>query len=104
MDNLIPYKCKEKLTKEFYMANKYYYNGKLVRTSDHIYTHAVLNEKGEVIACRPSFEKASNVITSEVSKAKKAINENNKGIEARKAGKDGFWTKDGNTKYFVSFS
>ena len=38
---------------------KYYYNDKLVRTSDHTYTHAVISTvSGEVIACRNGLENA----------------------------------------------
>lgn len=33
------------------MANKYYYNGKLVRTSEHEYTHVIVNGEGKVLSC-----------------------------------------------------
>ena len=75
------------------MANKYYYNGKLVRTSEHEYTHAVFNKKGQLVGCRPSYEKAMSMITSEVSKARTEIENIESAIKAVRNGKNTYELK-----------
>lgn len=47
------------------MANKYYYNGKLVRTSEHEYTHVIVNGEGKVLSCTAHPE---NAVANEKSK------------------------------------
>jgi len=51
------------------MKTKFYYNGQLVRTSDHAYTHAVIVIKdGKVctIGCRTNRKAAEQIISSEI--------------------------------------
>lgn len=75
---------------------KYYYNGKLVRTSDHTYTHAVLDTKtGEAVACRNGIEKAESARQSEMSLARGDIKYFEDMIKAMKAGRNYFFYKIG---------
>ena len=47
---------------------KYYYNGQLVRTSEHTYTHAVIDTKtGKAVACRNGADKAETARNAEMS-------------------------------------
>lgn len=79
------------------MANKYFYNGKLVRTSEHEYTHGVL-VNGKVVACRPSYEKAHNVITSEIAKANGFVKEYKSLLKAIAEGRGTYEYKIGNRR------
>ena len=80
------------------MANRYFYNGKLVRTSEHEYTHGVTNEEGVVFACRPSYEKAHSVITSEIAKANSFIKEYRSLLKAINEGRKTYEFKVGNRR------
>lgn len=80
------------------MANKYFYNGKLVRTSEHIYTHAVLNEKGELVGCRPSYDKAHNIITSKIAEANSFVKEYKSLLKAISEGRKTYEFKVGNRR------
>ena len=64
---------------------KYYYNDKLIRTSDHVYTHAVIGADGGCIACRNGYDnalKARNAMKNNT-----VIKEYNDAINALKSGK-----------------
>ena len=53
---------------------KFYYNGKLMRTSkNHIYTHAVINERGGLIGCRANREAAEAIISAELSTLQRGL-------------------------------
>lgn len=68
---------------------KYYIDDKLVRTSDRVYTHAVL--KGDrVVSCAGSFELAQKALTREGFFEREALNENKAAIRAIDAGKTEF--------------
>lgn len=44
------------------MAHKFYYNGKLIRTSEnHHYTHAVFDGNGKLVGCRGSLALAQQL-------------------------------------------
>lgn len=45
--------------------NKFYYNGKLVRTSEHEYTHCIVDGEGKVLRCTTQPQKALDSIISE---------------------------------------
>lgn len=75
---------------------KYYYDGKLVRTSDHIYTHAVYDtSKGKVMACRNGLDNALSAKNAEMSLERGNIRYYEDMIKAIKAGRDYFFTKCG---------
>lgn len=88
------------------MANKFYYNGKLVRTSKtHVYTHAVINEKGDVLRCSSTEVLAKAFITSELSRAENEIIDSDKAIKALRNGEKGYSsTCYGRRKIWISFS
>lgn len=70
---------------------KYYYNGKLVRTSDHEYTHAVIDmSTGKCKGCRASEEKAMAIKAEEIGKYEARITGCLKQIKALEEGKT-FW-------------
>ena len=78
---------------------KYYYNGELVRTSDHTYTHAVLDTKtGKVIACRNGADKAELARVAEVSLARGDIRYYDEMIRAMKLGRRYFFYNVGRMK------
>lgn len=75
---------------------KYYYNGQLVRTSDHVYTHAVIDTKtGKAIACRNGAEAAEAAKNAELSSARSNIKYFEDMIKAMKAGQNHFSYKIG---------
>ena len=75
---------------------KFYYNGRLVRTSENReYTHAVLNEFGGCMACSSSYKLALSNITKEVSYSERVIANANALLKALEAGKSDYWIMDG---------
>lgn len=84
---------------------KYYYNGKLIRTSDHIYTHAVIDTKtGKAIACRNGLDKAEAAKMDETRLTRNDIRDLNEKIKALKAGRDRYWVKCGRRGMWVRIS
>lgn len=80
---------------------KYYYEGKLIRTSNHIYTHAVIDSKGKCVACRNGYENAVKAKNAE--RSNKAIKEANDAINALKAGRKYYFYKIGQFSYKYTF-
>lgn len=65
---------------------KYYYNGKKVRTSDNLYTHAII--KGEkVIACCSRYDLAVKRLNQEINNFNKDIASNEKFLQEAIEGK-----------------
>lgn len=85
---------------------KFYYNGKLIRTSkNHIYTHAVINkETGKLIGCRKSLDLAEAIKTEQINRFYHGIATHEAEIEALKAGKKGIWLKDGRHSWYKDFT
>jgi hypothetical protein len=84
---------------------KYYYNGKLVRTSkNHIYTHAVIDISNmKVIGCRGSLEKAESLLTSELNYIARSIENGKNKLKCFKEGKPRYGWKDGKRVWYSSF-
>ena len=75
---------------------KYYYNGKLVRTSDHIYTHAVIDTTtGKTVACRNGLSKAEAARIDELRWTRSSIKYYEDMLKAMRAGRDHFFYKIG---------
>lgn len=75
---------------------KYYYNGNLVRTSDHTYTHAVIDTKtGKAIACRNGADKAEAARQDELRLSRGDIKYYQDMIKAIKNGRSHFFYKIG---------
>lgn len=75
---------------------KYYYNDKLIRTSDHVYTHAVIDTKtGKAVACRNGIEQAEAARYAELSFSRGSIRYYEDMIRAMKAGREYFFHKVG---------
>lgn len=86
------------------MTHKFYYNGKLIRKSEHDYTHAVIADDGKLAGCRTSREAAQSIISSEISRARKEIENYEKGIKAMEKGDDGYMVSYGRGyKYYHKF-
>lgn len=85
---------------------KFYYNGKLVRTSkSHTYTHAVIDiSTGGCKGCRTSRDTAEAIITSEVAHYEKKVGNYENAIKAMESGKSGYYAKDGRHTYYTKFS
>ena len=67
---------------------KFYYNDKLVRTSSHAYTHAVIDtQTGELIGCRTSKKNAESIISSEISRCMTGIKNSESHLKAIQQGK-----------------
>lgn len=79
---------------------KFYYNGKLVRTSTHNYTHAVINTKnGNVVGCRTSEDAAQKVISSEISQYRTGIQNTMSLMRALEQGKKSYLVKVGHRSF-----
>lgn len=77
---------------------KYYYNGKLMRTSkNHHYTHAVINPDGDrLIGCCSRLDLAVKLRQSYISECETSIENFKRAIKALEAGKNKYWCKCGN--------
>lgn len=84
---------------------KYYYQGKLIRTSkNHIYTHAVIDiSTMKVIGCRGSLEKAESLLTSEINYIIRGIENAKNKLNSFKAGKSKYGWKEGRNTWYASF-
>ena len=85
------------------MKTRYYYNGKLIRTSDHVYTHAVLDNEGKCVACRNGLEQAMRAKEAEKTFAKNGIRDCEAAIKALEAGKSYYFYKLGRCQYKYRF-
>lgn len=76
---------------------KFYYNGKLVRTSkNHEYTHAVIDiTNNACVGCRVGADKAEAIIRGEISATERSIANCKTAIKALENGKSGFHAKEG---------
>lgn len=73
---------------------KFYYDGKLVRTSKtHVYSHAVL-WAGEVVACSGSYELARKELASRISRLESSNNNCKLAVAAIERGDRFYWAKE----------
>lgn len=71
---------------------KFYYKDKLVRTSNHNYTHAVMNgDKCE--GCRTSFKKALAIKTQKLNSINTEYKDMLRAIKAIEEGKSFYWSR-----------
>ena len=84
---------------------KFYYNGKLVRTSQtHTYTHAVLDlETGECIGCRSSEQAAQQLAGERIRWRENEIENLQSAIKALKAGQTCYPFREGKHKGWTRF-
>jgi hypothetical protein len=82
---------------------KYFYNGELIRTSTHIYTHAVLDEKGNCIACRNGRENAQKAKDAQRVWANGERRFAEEAIKAMQAGRSSFFYTSGRDKVVYKF-
>lgn len=83
---------------------KFYYNGKLVRTSkNHVYTHAVINENGGCIACSSTRKGAEQVISSEISYNERRLQTQLNKKKAIEEGAAGYWDVSERKHYWEKF-
>ena len=80
------------------MKKKYYIDGKLVRTSERVYTHAVLRN-GKVIACSGSLQLAQKEMGYWIGRCNSAIAGSQKAIAAIDAGRSSILVTSGRYKY-----
>ena len=82
---------------------KFYYNGKLVRTSkNHVYTHAVIDmSNGHVEGCRANKEAAESIISSEISRVSNSIQNHESALKAIEQGKTMYRVKEGRRSYWM---
>lgn len=79
---------------------KFYYNGKLLRTSEtHTYTHAVINGAGKCVGCRTSQKAAQYIIDYEVNQCRQGIENCKAAIKALESGKSYYTVKSGRRTY-----
>ena len=80
---------------------KFYYNGKLMRTSkNHVYTHAVV-ANGNCLSCSSTFEGAKKVIYSEISHYERVIQTELNKKDALEKGLAGYWDVSEKKKYWM---
>lgn len=84
---------------------KFYYNGKLVRTSKaHVYTHAVIDQaSGSLKGCRSNKDAALSIISSQISRYETDIKNCEIAIKALKAGKSYYVVKERGRSYPIRF-
>lgn len=63
------------------MKNKYYYNGKLVRTSENDYNYAVVVDEDYVISCHQNIELAQKQLHKTMNEYNKRIANDKKYLE-----------------------
>ena len=82
---------------------KFYYNGQLVRTSkNHEYTHAVIDmSNGNLEGCRANKETAESIISSEISRVSKSIQNHKNELKAIEQGKKMYRVKEGRRNYWM---
>ena len=86
------------------MAHKFFYNGKLIRKSEHEYTHAVITDDGKLAGCRTSRDAAQSIISSEISHAQREIENHKRALKALENGENGYVINLGRgNKYFHKF-
>lgn len=84
------------------MKKEFYYNNRKIRTSEHDYTHALINTRtGECIGCRTSYKACESFMNTELNTTRRYIANLERRLEAIKEGKSyynsefkkGQWTK-----------
>ena len=87
------------------MANKFYYNGELVRTSEnHIYTHAAINiNTGKCYGCSSTLKGAQANIDRMLGEYRGGIEYCQKALKALERGEKGVWTKICGRRWFDRF-
>lgn len=85
---------------------KFFYNGKLVRTSkNHVYTHAVMDRAtGGFKGCRSTREAAQALISAEIGRYRADIKRCHTAIQALEAGKPYYMVKERGYSYKVYFA
>ena len=83
---------------------KYYYNGKLIRTSNHVYTHAVLTPDGKVIGCRNGLANAQRAKDAERGMANNDRRDAEAAIKALRAGRSFYFYHVGRMQYKHTFT
>lgn len=83
---------------------KFYYNGKLIRTSaNHEYTHACIREKADgsfvVLGCRTSRDAAEAIKRSKISQNRQAVANYEAALAAIDSGAKYFINKAGGKEY-----
>lgn len=79
------------------MKNHYLYNGRVIRISEHDYSHACVrnslaaNKEIYVVSCNKNKELAEAAKRREAKEINEAINEYKKELEARAEGKTKIW-------------
>ena len=88
------------------MKNTYTYNGRVIRTTNHDYTHACIrqtianNDEIYVVSCNKNKELAESAKRRELKEFENAITDLKKELAARKEGKKIFWWyEDCTTEY-----
>lgn len=88
------------------MKNVYTYNGRIIRATNHDYTHACIrktianNDEIYVVSCNKNKELAESAKRREAKEFENAITDLKKELAARKEGKKLFWWfKDCTTEY-----
>ena len=82
---------------------KFYYEGKLIRTSKtHHYTHAIVCE-GTAIMCSATRQGCEREKQRYLSQQREIIKSYQDGIKYLRDGKKGYYVKDGRSSYYVPF-
>ena len=84
---------------------KFYYEGKLVRTSKtHEYHYGVWNKKYQKMkSCNSTKELAEKELRTYINEPLNYIEETKEAIKAFQSGKKGYWTKVGHRTFYVRF-
>ena len=84
---------------------KFYYNGKLVRTSKtHAYTHAVLTPNGDTFSCSSSREGAVKALQAKINEWEQIRSNYRNAIKALEAGRPYYFSKYGRREVKQSLS
>jgi hypothetical protein len=84
---------------------KFYYNGKLIRTSKtHIYKFALLNYAGNCVTCSATYEGCLKEKNRRKSDNERRIENYGTMLKALKEGRQGYFVKDGRRGYYSRFT
>ena len=78
------------------MKTKYYYNGKLIRTSNNSgYRYAVIDEEGNVKGCRSDYKAADAIITARINRLEQGLQNTKNAYHAAVNGQKKYPARDG---------
>lgn len=83
---------------------KYYHNGKLLRTSTHVYTHALIDQNGRAITCSATREGCTKELNRRIRESEQRIANYENALKAQAAGKTQTIWHDGRSSFYMNLN